>query len=102
MPKLDVSTIYGHGSQKPIVELRLPKPSKTQPAHEQKRNLVQMSVDEARDLAMNLLQAAESAIQDAFIVDFMTRKIGLDDRAVAAFLGDFRTMRRDRQNDETA
>ena len=51
---------------------------------------------------MNLLQAAESAIQDAFIVDFMTRKIGLDDRAVAAFLGDFRTMRRDRQNDETA
>lgn len=102
MPKLDVSTIYGHGSQQPIVELRLPKPSKKQPLAEQQRNLIQLSVDEARDLALNLLQAAESAIGDAFLVDFMTQKIGLDMPAVAHLLADFRQMRRDRQNDETA
>jgi hypothetical protein len=61
-----------------------------------------MSVDEARDLAMNLIQAAESAVQDAFIVDFMTTKVGLDMPAVAHLLADFRTMRRDRQNDDVA
>ena len=102
MPKFEVSTIYGHGTQQPIVEVRLPKPSKKQPVVEQQRNLVQMSVAEARDLALNLLQAAESAVQDAFIVDFMTRKIGLEMPAVAQLLADFRMMRRDRQNDELA
>lgn len=102
MKKLLVTTIYGHGTQQPIVELRLPRPSKKQPLDERQRNLVQMSVDEARDLAANLLQAAESAVQDAFIVDFMTTKVGLDMPAVAHLLKDFRTMRRDRQNDEVA
>ena len=102
MPRLDVSTIFGHGSQKPIVELRLPRPVTSHPEHERKRNLVQLSVDEARDLALNLLQAAESAVQDAFIVDFMKLRIGLDERQVAALLAEYRTMRRDRQVDETA
>jgi hypothetical protein len=102
MPRLDVSTIYGHGSQKPIVELRLPRPSAKLPEHERKRNLVQMSVEEARDLALNLLAAAESAIQDAFLMDFAREGIGLDDRTAAALLDKFRMMRRDRQSDDAA
>lgn len=102
MGKILVSTIYGYGSQKPIVEIRLPKPSKKQPPLERERNLVQLSVEEARDLAMNILQAAESAIQDAFIVDFMTQRVGLEPNIVGQFLSDFRAMRRDRQDDTTA
>lgn len=101
MPKFEVSTIFGHGTQQPIVEIRLPRPSKKQPLDEQRRNLVQMSVAEARDLALNLLGAAESAIQDAYMLDF-AGKIGLDDAHAVALLNDYRTMRRDRQNDESA
>lgn len=102
MAKLEVSTIYGHGTQRPIVELRLPRPLRSLPEKEKQRNLIQLSVEEARDLALNLIQAAESAVQDAFIVDFFGTRIGLEPAQVGALLNDFRTLRRDRQVDETA
>ena len=97
MPRITVTTIYGHKHKKPIVEIRFPKAGPDTP--KDRRNLVQLPVDEARDLAMNILQGAESAIQDAFIVEFFQRETGLDDRQVAALLTAFRTRRHDRQND---
>lgn len=96
---IEVTTIYGHHHKKPIVEIRFPR----QPADTPKdrRNLVQLTIEEARDLAMNILQGAESAIQDAFIVEYFT-ELGIEERQVAALLSAFRQRRHDRQDDPAA
>ena len=99
MSRILVTTIYGHHHKKPIVEITFPKPAPDRP--KQLQRTVQLSIDEARDLAMNILQAAESAIQDAFIVEFMSEILG-DDRQAAAVLVAFRERRHDRQDDPTA
>ena len=99
MPKITVTTLYGHRHKKPIVEIRLPRDKPETP--KERRNMVQLEIAEARDLAMNILQAAESAIQDAFIVEWMTEILG-DERKAAAVLVEFRDRRHDRQDDTTA
>jgi len=98
--KITVSTIYGHKHKKPIVEITFPKPKPDAPKH--LLRTVQMTVEEARDLALNILAGCESAIQDAFVVEFMQDIGGLDERGAAAVLNAFRERRRDRQNDEVA
>lgn len=92
MPKIMVTTIVSARDGSPRVEIDLGK----------NRTKVQLSVDEARDLALNILGGAESAVQDAFIVDWVRTRIKGDDRTAAGLLEDFRHMRRDRQNDESA
>lgn len=99
MPSIQVTTIYGHKHRKPIVEVTFPKPSPERPKALQRT--VQLSIDETRDLAMNLIQAAESAIQDAYIVEFM-QSLGLEEGQVGALLADFRARRHDRQDDVSA
>lgn len=99
MPRIEVSTIYGHKHKMPIVEIRFPKQPPDTP--KERRNLVQLSVDEARDLALNLLGAAESAIQDAFVVEF-SQELGLDERQAIMLLRAFRERRHDRQDDTSA
>lgn len=94
MPNILVSTLFGRNSNEPIVVVKLPKTARD-------RGELQLRVSEARDLAANILQAAESAIQDAFIVD-LARSMKLDEQGQAQMLGMYREMRRDRQNDETA
>lgn len=95
MPKIVVTSIYGHNTKKPIVEMRLPK-DKHGPSR-----LVQLSVPEARDLALNILQGAEAAIQDGFLVEYF-RLMDIDERGIAKMLSDYRIMRADRQSDTTA
>jgi len=99
MPKIEVTTIYGVNTQTPIVEIRFPKPAKGAPPHRER--LIQMTVPEARNLAVNILQAAEAAIQDAFLVEFF-KELGIDDAEVSALLSQYRLRRRDRQTDSTA
>lgn len=94
MPRIEVSTIFGARARKPIVVIKWPKEAR-------ERGEVQLSVEEARDLAANIVQAAESAIQDAFLMDF-AKSMDLDEHGQVQMLTMFRTMRRDRQNDETA
>jgi hypothetical protein len=96
MPKITVLSIYGHTTKKPLVEIRWQKPGKGTPDR-----TVQLSIEEARDLALNILQGAESAIQDGFIVEFF-REIGIDDAAINSMLTHYRIMRADRQSDTTA
>jgi hypothetical protein len=94
MPRIEVSTIFGARARKPIVVITWPKVAR-------ERGDVQLSVEEARELAANIVQAAESAIQDAFLMDF-AKSMDLDEHGQAQMLTMFRTMRRDRQHDETA
>lgn len=55
--------------------------------------IAQMSPEMARDHARAITEAAESAEQDAFIMDFMVRKVGLDIQRAGQVLIDFRNYR---------
>lgn len=61
---------------------------------------VQMSTDEARDLAMNLIQAAEAAEQDAFLFEWAQREVGVNDKQAAGLLSEFRKWREERLGNE--
>lgn len=94
MPKILVSTLFGRNTNEAIVVVKIPKQAR-------ERGELQLRVSEARDLALNVLQAAESALQDAFIIDW-AKSMELDEQGQAQMLAMFRQMRRDRQNDDTA
>jgi hypothetical protein len=53
----------------------------------------QMDVTQAREHAQAVLEAAEAAEQDAFIMSFMQNKVGLDQNRAAQVLIDFRQYR---------
>lgn len=59
---------------------------------------VQMSPAEARDLALNLLESAEAAEQDAFLFEWAQKEVGVDDAGAATLLAEFRKWREDRQS----
>lgn len=76
-----VSSGFGSKARKPFVVIEsedLDKP-------------FQISPDDARKLAMNLLRAAEASDTDAFMVGFM--KDSLDEQQIAALLYEFRNAR---------
>lgn len=54
---------------------------------------VNMTPDSARELAGNLLRAAEAAETDAFIVSFFQNKIGVKQAEAILLLRDFREWR---------
>ena len=57
---INVTSGYGGNTRQPFVEIKTDK----------LKEPLQISPEEARDLAANLLQAAEAAEQDAFIFEF--------------------------------
>lgn len=61
-----VTSGYGANTRQPFIEVKA----------EQLVKPLQLSPEEARDLALNLLEAAEAAEQDAFIVEFHTQLAG--------------------------
>lgn len=83
---INVTTGYGYKSKEPYVEVNVPK----------KR--IQMTPENARDLALNLLQAAEAAYSDAFLIEFLTDAIGSDPAQAAILLGEFRKWRETKQD----
>ena len=56
--------------------------------------IAQMSVSQAREHGLAILEAAEAAEQDAFLVQFAKDRLGVDDRCAAIILQDFRNFRR--------
>lgn len=57
---INVTSGFGGNTRQPFVEINA----------EKLKGPMQLSPEEARDLAANLLQAAEAAEQDAFIFEF--------------------------------
>lgn len=78
-----ISNGFGHRAQAPYVQVLI----------ESADFMTQMSPAEARSLAMNLVECAESAEQDAFFISFLRKKVGADDKAVAGVLVQFREWR---------
>jgi len=94
MPGFMVTTLYGQKTKKPLVQIELK-------GLNNKRATIQLDIATAREFAMNVMQAAESAIQDAFVIEFF-QDLGLEDDARANLLVEFRKRRHDRQDDATA
>ncbi len=80
----EVKSIYGHKHQRGLVEIYVNGADFS----------ALMLPDDARDLALNLLQCAEAAESDEILIRFLTQRIGLkDNRAKAGILNDFRQIR---------
>lgn len=80
-----VTSGYGGNTRQPFVQIEMEYP---------KDHPLQLEPNEARDLAANLLQAAEAAEQDAFIFEFHSTLGGTrDDKLGAGVLFQFREWR---------
>jgi hypothetical protein len=53
--------------------------------------VAQFSPTEARAHALRILEAAEAAVNDAFLVEFLKQKVGAGDDIVGLVLVDYRT-----------
>ena len=75
-----VSSGFGHRTQMPYVQVLI----------ESADFMTQMPPSTARELAHNLLSAAEAAETDAFIIGFFREKVRIDDPRIMAILNEFR------------
>lgn len=86
---ISVTSGFGHNTQKPFVQMII----------KQADWMTQMSTETARELAHNLLAAADAAESDGFLVGFFRYTIGVDDmRMIASLLVQFREYR-DKKSD---
>jgi hypothetical protein len=81
-----VTSNFGQKTQKPFVMVAVNGPQDF---------MTQMSPAEARDLALNLLTAADASESDAFLITFLRRKVKANDQAIVGILQDFRQWRED-------
>ena len=77
-----VTTLYGQAAKAPLVQIEMPKPT------------LQLTIEEAEDLARNLVHACEASLTDAFLIEFF-RSPGFDlgEAAVYGLLNQFRQWR---------
>lgn len=80
-------SIFGHFSQKPLVELDYLEDGKV-------RHSLQMELDDARALALNILGACEASVTDAFLIKFMRDRVKSSPSQVAGILKEFREFRK--------
>jgi hypothetical protein len=85
-----VTSLYGGKTREPRVNFAMPG-----------GEYVQMSPEEARDLALNLLQCADAAESDGFVFEFIKDKVGAPDEISARILGEFREYRDKRRETST-
>lgn len=79
-----VTSNFGHRTQQPFVMMTVGEQEFT----------AQMSPEDARDLAHNLLACADAAESDGFLVGFLQETVGVKDmRAIATILVQFREYR---------
>ncbi len=81
--KLWVTGGYGYKARAPFIAITMPG-----------GEMVQMDIASARKHAAHILEAAEAAVQDGYIIEFMGTKIpGLDERGAAVIVGELRQWR---------
>lgn len=85
---ITVTSGFGHNTQQPFVEMTIRRADWT----------TQMSSASARELALNLLAAADAAESDGFLIGFFRKEIGIEDmRVIAGLLVQFREYREKQQ-----
>ena len=80
-----VASIVGMNTGLPLVEIRLGSEK------------AQLDPDEAREVAMNILEASNSAITDLWLVEFAMSRIEIDQARAGQLLNEFRLWRKDRE-----
>ena len=80
---INVSSGYGFNTRQPFVEIKTDK----------LKEPLQLSPEEARDLAQNLLQGAEASEQDAFMFQFVSEDLKVGDQGAAGIIAEFRKWR---------
>lgn len=84
----EVSSGFGHNTQRSYVQVLIKAADW----------MTQMSPADARRVAINLLQCADAAESDGFLVGFLRSTIGVTDmRAVASLLVQFREYREEQR-----
>jgi hypothetical protein len=83
------SSGYGHNTRKPFIDLSY-----------NGRKLAQLSPESAIDLAHNLLSCAEASLGDAFLIEFMRERVGLEEPQIGGLLIEFREWREKREEEE--
>lgn len=83
--EVQVRSLVSHKTREPRVEV-----------HWKDSAQLQMTPDETRALALNLINAAEAAEQDAFMVWFAEKRVGAKERDAGAILSEFRDWRENR------
>lgn len=84
--RIEVTSIVGLMTKEPYVQLQVPEP------------VVQLTPEEARDLAINILEASEAAQMDLFLMEFLTGPVGTDMDRAGMMLTTFREWRTERAN----
>ena len=84
-----VRSMYGHRTREPGVTMAMPA-----------GEMVQMTPGEARQLGRQLVEAAEAAISDAFIVEYFAEHINIKEEMIFKLLADFREWRERRKVDD--
>jgi len=83
--RVHVASAYSAHTRKPFVEITM--------VHAGEICQIQVSPDEASDIARNLFEAAEAARMDALIVEFFQERVGADIPTAARILAEFRDLR---------
>jgi hypothetical protein len=85
---IKVTSGFGGNTREPFVQVEMDYP---------KDHPLQLHPDEARDLAANLLQAAEAADGDQFMFEFVSKELHAGDNAGANILLEYRKFRNERR-----
>jgi hypothetical protein len=82
MSSIQISTLYGRDNRIPLVQIEVPD------------GKAQLTVEEAEDLARNLVHACEASLTDAFLIEFLQGPVlGLEDDVVWGIVREFRQWR---------
>lgn len=85
-------SLYGARTRKPLVQVTWTETDQT--------TTCVISPEEARDLASNLLQCAEAAEQDGFIVEWAQEVVGVDEANAAKLMHEYRLWRAKRAKED--
>jgi hypothetical protein len=82
-----VTSMYGFKTKEPLVVITMPG-----------GEMLQMRTAEARSHALQVLECADAAESDAFVIEYLQAKVNLTEEAAAVVLGDFRKWREDHES----
>ena len=85
-----VASGYGHNTREPFVEIHV------------REERVQLVAEKAAEIGRNMIEAAEAAMSDAFLVEYVIAELGGSMENAAGLLGEFRIWRAKRRDDMEA
>lgn len=85
-----VETIFGHNTRQPLIRISYGKPGFT-------REIAMISPEDATSVALNLLNASQASLTDAFLISFLEEHLKLERNQTLQILSEFRDWRMGRE-----